>query len=49
MNDRPQPNWQPISNLPMIASLIDGQTEDAKGQLETLLETRHKPHVLDAC
>ncbi len=44
---KPQPNWQPLSNLPLIASLIDGQWEETQGQLKTLLDVRHKPHVLD--
>jgi hypothetical protein len=47
MTEKPKPNWQPLSNLPMIASLIDGQWEDTQEQLKTLSEVRHKPHVLD--
>lgn len=47
MNDHPTPNWQPLSRLPMIASLIEGQLKDAKDQLKTLSEARHKPYVLD--
>lgn len=44
---KPEPNWQPIRNLPLIADLIDGQLADAKRQYTTLLEARPKPHVLD--
>ena len=47
MNNKPQPNWQPIKNIPMIANLIDSQLTDAKEQYTTLLEARNKPHVLN--
>jgi hypothetical protein len=47
MNNKPQPNWQPIKNMPMIANLIDSQLTDAKEQYTTLLEARNKPHVLN--
>lgn len=48
MNGHPKLNWQPLSRLPMIASLIEGQLGDATDQLKTLSEARHKPYVLDA-
>jgi hypothetical protein len=41
------PNWRPLSDLPMIASLIDGMLEDAKEHYATLLQAKDKPHVLD--
>lgn len=47
MNNKSQPNWQPIKNMPMIANLIDSQLTDAKEQYTTLLEARNKPHVLN--
>ncbi|WP_305927768.1 hypothetical protein [Bacillus mycoides] len=47
MTKTPEPNWQPISALSLIADMIDGQLEEAKEQYTTLLETQHKPHVLD--
>ena len=47
MNNKPQPNWQPIKNMPMIANLIDSQLSDAKEQYTTFLEARNKPHVLN--
>ncbi len=47
MEIKPEPNWQPICNLPMIAQLIDGQLADAKKQYSTLLNACPKPHVLD--
>ncbi|HTT81669.1 MAG TPA: hypothetical protein VMF86_18550 [Stellaceae bacterium] len=42
-----QANWQPISQLPLIASLIDGGVEEAAAQREILIQTRMRPHVLD--
>jgi hypothetical protein len=42
------PNWQPVSALPMIASLIDGMVVDTSAQWETLQPARAKPHVLDS-
>jgi hypothetical protein len=47
MNQR-TPNWQPVSALPMIASLIDGMVSDTTAQWETLQPARAKPHVLDS-
>lgn len=45
-NDDPV-NWQPISEMPLIASMIDGALEDTREHLETLSEARVRPHVLD--
>lgn len=42
-----QPNWQPISQLPLIANMIDGQLESAEEQYESLLKAKDRPHVLD--
>jgi len=42
-----QPQWQPISQLTLIASHIDGMLEAAQEQYETLQPARAKPHVLD--
>ena len=40
-------NWQPISQLPLIASMIvDGALGDTAEHLKTLTEARAKPHVL---
>lgn len=44
---KPEPNWQPISNLPLIASMIDGQLETAQEQYYSLSEAQSKTHVLD--
>lgn len=41
------PNWQPISALPMVASLIDGMVLDALRQWETLQPAKQKPYVFD--
>jgi hypothetical protein len=46
--NRKTPSWQPISALPMIASLIDGMVSDTRTQWETLQPARAKPHVLDS-
>lgn len=40
------PHWQPISELPMIASLIDGMVTDTTEQWETLQLAKDRPHVL---
>lgn len=42
-----EPNWQPISQLPLIASLIDGGVEEAAAQQEILTRARERPHLLD--
>jgi hypothetical protein len=46
--NRETPNWQPVSALPMIASLIDGMVADTSAHWETLQPARAKPHVLDS-
>lgn len=40
-------NWQPISEMPLIASMIDGARDDTRIHLETLTRARTRPHVLD--
>ena len=40
-------NWQPISKMPLIASMIDGALQDTREHLKTLGEARMRPHVLD--
>jgi len=47
MPKAPQPQWQPISMLPTIATHIDGMLEAAQEQYQTLLPAKAKPHVLD--
>ena len=41
------PNWQPISQLPLIASLIDGGVAEAMAQRQILTEARARPHLLN--
>jgi nitrogen-specific signal transduction histidine kinase len=40
-------NWQPISAMPLIASMIDDALDDTRDHLKTLSEARTRPHVLD--
>ena len=47
MPQQPTPQWQPISQLALIASHIDGMLEAAQEQYQTLQPARAKPHVLD--
>jgi hypothetical protein len=47
MPNQPQPQWQPISMLPTIATHIDGTLEAAQEQYETLLPAKARPHALD--
>jgi len=47
MPKQPQPQWQPISQLSLIAHHIDGMLEAAQEQYETLLPAKAKPYVLD--
>lgn len=42
-----QPQWQPISQLSLIAHRIDGMLEAAQEQYQTLLPAKAKPHALD--
>jgi len=40
-------NWQPISQIMLIASIIDTSLDDTREHLATLTKARAKPHVLD--
>lgn len=40
-------NWQPISNLPTIAFIIDGTLRDTKRHYEVLLKAKENPYILD--
>jgi hypothetical protein len=42
-----QMNWQPISQMMLIASMIDTSLDDTREHLATLTEARSRPHVLD--
>jgi hypothetical protein len=43
----PQPQWQPISKLPLLTHHIDGMLEAAQEQYQTLLPAKARPHALD--
>ena len=47
MADDPAPHWQPLTALPLIAALIDGELADAQEHHATLLAVRDRPYVLD--
>ncbi len=40
-------NWQPISQMPLVAGMIDGALGDTRDHVQTLTKARAKPHVLD--
>ena len=40
-------NWQPISQMPLVASMIDGALSDTRDHIQTLTKARVQPHVLD--
>lgn len=45
--DNRTPQWQPISELPLIAEMIGGMLETATENYATLQEARPKPYILD--
>ncbi len=47
MARQPTPNWQPISRLPLIASMLDGMLGDAQEHYLRLQEAQSRPYVLD--
>ena len=47
MPSQATPNWQPITRLPLIGSMIDEMLQDAQEQYKNLAEARLKPWVLD--
>ena len=42
-----RPDWQPISRLPLIGSIIDAMLQAAEEHYKTPLQASPKPHVLD--
>jgi len=40
-------NWQPIGQMPLVASMIDSALNDTADHIQTLTEARARPHVLD--
>jgi hypothetical protein len=47
MASQATPNWQPITQLPLIASLIDGMLHEALEQYELIRQATSKPWILD--
>ena len=47
MANKPTPHWQPLTGLPLIASIIDGELADGQEHYAALLAARDRPHVLD--
>lgn len=47
MSRTAEPDFQPISMLPLIAELIDGGLADGREIYVSFQETRSQPHVLD--
>jgi acetolactate synthase regulatory subunit len=41
------PNWQPISQMPLIAQMIDGELKQSQKQYQNLQPALSSPHVLD--
>ncbi len=42
-----KPNWQPLSMMPTIASIIDEEVDNFEDLYKNLGEARKKPHVMD--
>ena len=40
-------NWQPISQMPLVASMITTSLNDTREHLGTLTKATDRPHVLD--
>lgn len=47
MSNRPEPNWQPISQLPLLTAMVDGVLENTEEQYQTFESVKDRPHVLD--
>ena len=41
------PNWQPISQLPLIAQMINEELNDTQSQYQNLQPAVARPHILD--
>ena len=39
--------WQPISQMSLVANMIDSALNDTADHIQTLTEARARPHVLD--
>jgi recombinational DNA repair ATPase RecF len=47
MAQSPQPNWQPISQLPLLVALLEGILAATTEQHQTFMAVQNTPHVLD--
>jgi len=47
MPDPKQPQWQPISQMPLVSEMISGMLGEAQNLYKNLLLARPKPHLLD--
>lgn len=47
MPPNPTPQWQPLSALPTIGSLIDEMLANAEEHYATIQQTKGRPYVLD--
>ena len=47
MPDPKQPQWQPISQMPLVSEMISGMLGEAHNLYKNLLLARPKPHLLD--
>ncbi len=47
MTDKPTPNWQPLSRLPLFATMIDEAVAEAQAMLGNVQAGVQTPHVLD--
>ncbi|MBR8834391.1 MAG: hypothetical protein DSM106950_10245 [Stigonema ocellatum SAG 48.90 = DSM 106950] len=41
------PNWQPLTQLPLIAQMIDGELAETETQYQNLQAAKSRPHILD--
>jgi hypothetical protein len=42
-----QPQWQPISMLPVFTDMVDGMLDASQEQLANMQSARDKPHIMD--
>lgn len=42
-----QPQWQPLTLLPMFSEMVDGMLESSEEQLAAMQQVANKPHALD--
>jgi len=41
------PNWQPLTQLPLIAQMIDEELAETETQYQNLQAAKSRPHILD--